>query len=115
MLSRLPDAISHHVGRDVRIRDDLEEAHAGLTAAVGLVVRFQNASSHPETLEDLGSFRIGPVENLGVPTHLDRRRWEKPEQPPGDRDDQRNAWGMRDIARFLQMPPRHHIEGQGMT
>ena len=78
MLSGLPDAISHHIGRDASVRDDLEEAYAGLTATVRLVVHFQDASSHPEALEDLGSFRIGPVENLGVSTHLDSRWREKP-------------------------------------
>ena len=78
MLSSLPDAIPHHIGRDVSVRGDLEEANASLTAAVGLVVRFQDASAHPEAPEDLGSFRISPVQNLGVSSQLDGRWRQKP-------------------------------------
>lgn len=78
MLSDFPDAVSHHIGCDVCIGGDLQEACAGLAAMVGLVVRFQDASAHPEAPEDLGSFRISPVQNLGVSSQLDGRWRQKP-------------------------------------
>jgi hypothetical protein len=64
MLSGLPDTISNHVGRDVSVRGDLEEAYASLTMAVRFVVRFQDTSAHPEVPEDLGSFCIIPVQSF---------------------------------------------------
>jgi hypothetical protein len=107
MLSGLQDTLSNHVGRDIGVRGDLEEAYASLTTLVRFIVRFQYTSAHPSVPEDLGSICIIPVKHLGMPAQLDRRRQEKPQQASGYQDDQRNTWILGDIARFLEMPARH--------
>ena len=108
----LPDVGANHVRIDQRIGSDPQEADPGLAAAVRRSVGLKDSAAHPEASEDIGPLLIGPVQGLGSAVQLDGRRGEEPQEPPHQRDDQRDGRVRRDIPRLLEVPPGHHIDRQ---
>src|SRR5260370_42188472 len=71
-----PDTGAHHVGRDDRVKRDLQEANPGLAAAMRLLVCCQDAAAEPEVPKHVGPVRVRPLPDLCSTVELDGWRRE---------------------------------------
>ena len=66
---------------------DLEEADPCLPLSpAGLLVGREDPPAHPEAPEDVRPLLVGPVQDLGSPAQLDRRRRNEPQETARQRD-----------------------------
>src|SRR6266540_1524280 len=107
----IPDAVRERVRSDDRVEGDLEEVDPCLPLPpAGLLVGREDPSAPPEAPEDVCPLLIGPVEDLGSPAQVDRRRRDEAQETARQRDHQRDARVSRDVPRLLEVPARHDVE-----
>ena len=74
MPPEVPDAVADPVGSHHGVQRDPEEADPRFASAPGFLVRAENLSAQPETVEDVWPVHVGPVEDFGATAQLNRRR-----------------------------------------
>jgi hypothetical protein len=89
---------------------DPEKADPGFAAVVRLPIGLEDSATHPEAPEDLSSFFVRPVQDVGSTVQLDDWWRENPQEPSGQGDDQRHIRVLSDVPSLLEVPPGHDID-----
>ena len=80
---------------------------------VRLFVSLEDSAAYPELAEGIPPFVVSPVEDLRVSAQLEGCWWEEPQEPPRQRNHERDPRMPHDIARLLQVPAGHNEDGDG--